>query len=258
MAPYHLLLALFLLPALAAGHQHPSTYGSSALSEWRNAKASYYAADPEDAIGGACGFGDLGKHGYGMATVGLSTALFERGAACGGCYEVKCVEDLKYCLPGTSIVVTATNFCAPNFGLAADAGGVCNPPNHHFLLPIQAFEKIALWKAGVMPIQYRRVKCLRDGGVRFSVAGRSFFLTVLISNVGGAGDVRSVKIKGTESGWLSMGRNWGQIWHINSDFRGQPISFELTSSDGKTLTNYNVVPKEWDFGKTYTGKQFLL
>ncbi|TVU16015.1 hypothetical protein EJB05_39562 [Eragrostis curvula] len=318
MAP-PLLLALFLLllPALIAGHQHPTSYGSSALSEWRPAKASYYAADPEDAIGGACGFGDLGKHGYGMATVGLSSALFERGAACGGCYEVKCVEDLKYCLPGTSIVVTATNFCAPNYGLPSDAGGHCNPPNHHFLLPIQAFEKIALWKAGVMPIQYRRavwyprkaelqvtvgeerverggsgpsfqygqlvlefddqivssdvmavlsqsgvrvknVKCLREGGVRFSVNGRHFFFTVLISNVGGAGDVRSVKIKGTESGWLSMGRNWGQIWHINSDMTGQPLSFELSSSDGKTLTSFNVVPKDWEFGKTYTGKQFLL
>lgn len=50
MAPC-LLLVLFLLPALATGHQHPSTLGSSALSEWRSAKASYYAADPEDAIG---------------------------------------------------------------------------------------------------------------------------------------------------------------------------------------------------------------
>ncbi|PNT61709.1 expansin-A10 [Brachypodium distachyon] len=257
MAP-PLLLVLFLLPALAAGHQHPSSYGSSALSEWRHAKASYYAADPEDAIGGACGFGDLGKHGYGMATVGLSTALFDRGASCGGCYEVKCVEDLKYCLPGTSIIVTATNFCPPNYGFPADAGGVCNPPNHHFLLPIQAFEKIALWKAGVMPIQYRRVKCLRDGGVRFSVSGRSFFFTVLISNVGGAGDVSSVKIKGTDSGWLSMGRNWGQIWHINLDLRGQPVSFELTSSDGTALTDFTAVPKNWEFGKTYTGKQFLL
>ncbi|CAN6276705.1 unnamed protein product [Urochloa humidicola] len=259
MAPPLLLVLLsLLLPALAAGHQHPSSSGSSALSEWRPAKASYYAADPEDAIGGACGFGDLGKHGYGMATVGLSTALFERGAACGGCYEVRCVEDLKYCLPGTSIVVTATNFCAPNYGLPADAGGHCNPPNHHFLLPIQAFEKIALWKAGVMPIQYRRVKCLREGGVRFSVNGRHFFFTVLISNVGGAGDVRSVKIKGTESGWLSMGRNWGQVWHINCDMRGQPLSFELSSSDGKALTSFNVVPKDWEYGKTYTGKQFLL
>jgi hypothetical protein len=102
------------------------------------------------------------------------------------------------------------------------------------------------------------VKCLREGGVRFSVNGRHFFFTVLISNVGGAGDVRAVKIKGTESGWLSMGRNWGQVWHINCDMRGQPLSFELSSSDGKTLTSFNVVPKDWEYGKTYTGKQFLL
>jgi hypothetical protein len=52
MAPPLLLVFLLLLrPALAAGHQHPSSFGSSALSEWRPAKASYYAADPEDAIG---------------------------------------------------------------------------------------------------------------------------------------------------------------------------------------------------------------
>jgi hypothetical protein len=102
------------------------------------------------------------------------------------------------------------------------------------------------------------VKCLREDGVRFSVSGKGSFFTVLISNVGGAGDIRSVKIKGTESGWLSMGRNWGQIWHINLDLKGQPVSFELTSSDGTTMTNFNVVPKDWEFGKTYTGKQFLL
>ncbi|KAL5216482.1 hypothetical protein ABZP36_007883 [Zizania latifolia] len=165
MAP-PLLLVLFLLPALAAGHQHPSTYGSSALTEWRPAKASYYAADPEDAIG--------------------------------------------------------------------------------------------VWIRREKGSNMKLVKCLREGGVRFSVNGQSFFLTVLISNVGGAGDVRAVKVKGTESGWLSMGRNWGQIWHINTDFRGQPLSFELTSSDGTPLTNFNVVPKDWDFGKTYTGKQFPL
>ena len=51
MAPPLILLVVFLLPALAAGHQHPSSYGSSALSEWRNAKSSYFAADPGDAIG---------------------------------------------------------------------------------------------------------------------------------------------------------------------------------------------------------------
>jgi hypothetical protein len=51
MAPPLLRVLFLLLPALAAGHQHPTSLGSSALSEWRSAKASYYAADPEDAVG---------------------------------------------------------------------------------------------------------------------------------------------------------------------------------------------------------------
>lgn len=107
-------------------------------------------------VGGACGYGDLEKAGYGKATAGLSTALFERGQICGACFEVRCVEDLRWCIPGTSIIVTATNFCAPNYGFTADGGGKCNPPNAHFVLPIEAFEKIAIWKASNMPIQYRR------------------------------------------------------------------------------------------------------
>ncbi|RRT83739.1 hypothetical protein BHE74_00000678 [Ensete ventricosum] len=164
-----LLLPLTLLSRFAAAHQSSSSYGAPALTEWRSAHASYYAVfDPRDTVGGpqisvsprppfaSSVFMDESHCGYGMATAGLSEALFEKGAACGGCYEVRCVEELRYCLPGTSIVLTATNFCAPNYGLPADAGGICNTPNHHFLMPIQAFEKIAIWKAGVMPIQYRR------------------------------------------------------------------------------------------------------
>ncbi|KAJ8513327.1 hypothetical protein OPV22_003761 [Ensete ventricosum] len=252
-----LLLPLTLLSRFAAAHQSSSSYGAPALTEWRSAHASYYAVfDPRDTVGGACGYGDLGKSGYGMATAGLSEALFEKGAACGGCYEVRCVEELRYCLPGTSIVLTATNFCAPNYGLPADAGGICNTPNHHFLMPIQAFEKIAIWKAGVMPIQYRRVKCIREGGVRFTIDGKGFFYTVLISNVAGAGDITAVKIKGSATGWLPMGRNWGQNWHISADLKGQALSFEVTASDGVTLTSYNVAPKDWAFGKAYVGKQF--
>lgn len=126
-------------------------------SDWRPARATYYAAaDPRDIVGGACGYGDLEKSGYGKATAGLSSALFEKGQICGACFEVRCVEDLKYCIPGTSIIVTATNFCAPNYAFEAESGGKCNVPNAHFVLPIEAFEKIAIWKASNMPIQYRR------------------------------------------------------------------------------------------------------
>ncbi|GFY94142.1 expansin A13 [Actinidia rufa] len=83
-----------------------------------------------------------------METAGLSATLFYLGRLCGACFEVRCVEDLRWCIPGTLIIVTATNFCAPNYGFAADGGGHCNPPNYHFVLPIEAFEKIAIWKAG--------------------------------------------------------------------------------------------------------------
>ncbi|KAL5574161.1 hypothetical protein UlMin_023758 [Ulmus minor] len=235
-----------------------STQSSSTFSsEWRSARATYYAAaDPRDAVGGACGYGDLVKSGYGLATVGLSEVLFERGQICGACFELRCVEDLRWCIPGTSIILTATNFCAPNYGFTAEGGGHCNPPNRHFVLPIEAFEKIAIWKAGNMPVQYRRIKCRKEGGIRFTVSGSSIFISVLISNVAGAGDIAAVKVKGSRTGWLPMGQNWGQNWHINADLKNQPLSFEVTSSNGVTVTSYNVAPKNWNYGQTFEGKQF--
>ncbi|KAK2973167.1 hypothetical protein RJ640_009590 [Escallonia rubra] len=251
-----LLVIAFTLASRITAHYHSSTSSPSQQAEWRPARATYYAAaDPRDAVGGACGYGDLGKSGYGKATAGLSTALFERGQICGACFEVRCVEDLRWCIPGTSIIVTATNFCAPNYGFPADGGGRCNPPNSHFVLPIEAFEKIAIWKASNMPIQYRRIKCRKEGGMRFAIDGAGIFLSVLITNVAGAGDIVAVKIKGLRTGWLPMGRNWGQNWHINADLRNQPLSFEVTSSDGTTLTSYSVASQNWNFGQTFIGKQ---
>ncbi|XP_027178763.1 expansin-A13 [Coffea eugenioides] len=247
------------LPQLVRSHYHysPSSSTPSSYTEWRSARATYYAAaEPGDPVGGACGYGDLEKMGYGKATAALSTVLFEKGQICGACFQVRCVEDLRWCIPGTSIIVTATNFCAPNYGFEADGGGHCNFPNAHFVLPIEAFEKIAIWKASNMPIQYRRVKCRKEGGVRFAVNGAGIFLSVLISNVAGAGDIVAVKIKGSRTGWLPMGRNWGQNWHINADLKNQPLSFELTNGDGVTLASYSVAPKDWNYGQTFEGKQF--
>lgn len=233
------------------------TSAAYANDGWKYAFGTFYSeSDALGTMAGACGFGDLYRQGYGVNTAALSSVLYNGGQACGACFELRCVEDPLYCHPGTSIVVTATNFCPPNYGLPGDDGGWCNPPRQHFVLPVTAFEKIAMWKIGTMNVQYRRVRCAKVGGMRFAINGKDFFLTVLISNVAGDGAVSGVKVKGSKTGWLSMGRNWGQNWHVNADYRGQALSFEVTTSDGKTVTSYNVAPSDWQFGHTYKGKQF--
>lgn len=152
---FNLFLIFQLLSARAA--RAISSSSMSTLTEWRSARATYYAAqNPPDSVGGACGYGNLEKAGYGSATAGLSEELFDRGRVCGACFEIRCAEDVKWCIRGGSVIVTATNFCPPNYGLPADAGGHCNPPNRHFVIHIEAFQKIATWKASNIPVQYRR------------------------------------------------------------------------------------------------------
>ncbi|KAG0532699.1 hypothetical protein BDA96_04G129500 [Sorghum bicolor] len=237
--------------AMAANAPAPPPTG------WLKAHATFYGgADASDTMGGACGYGNLYSQGYGTRTAALSTVLFQDGASCGQCYKIACDRkraDPRFCKPGVTVTVTATNFCPPN--LALPEGGWCNQQRPHFDMAQPAFEKIGVYSGGIIPVMYKRVPCVKRGGVRFTINGHDYFNLVLVTNVAAAGSIKSMEVKtSNSSNWSPLARNWGANWHSLAYLTGQMLSFRLTNTDGQTIEFTDVVPQEWKFGQTFASK----
>ncbi|CAN6485083.1 unnamed protein product [Victoria cruziana] len=115
-----------------------------------------------------------------------------------------------------------------------------------------AWEEIAIYQGGIVPVLFKRVPCVKKGGVRFTINGRNYFELVLITNVGGAGSISAVSIKGSKGNWQTMTRNWGANWQSNFYLNGQSLSFRVTTTDGTTLVFPDIAPSDWQFGQTFT------
>ncbi|CAJ1891363.1 unnamed protein product [Sphenostylis stenocarpa] len=240
-----LFLVAFSLPNVHAAHNHVGSIKKVSIKRhrpifkpgpWKQAHATFYEGG-SGTFGGACGYEDVVKEGYGLDTVALSSVMFNNGLTCGACYEVKCVKSPEGgCKAGkSSIIVTATNFCPPNDDLPGDNGGWCNPPREHLDLAKPAYLKIAEYKAGIVPIHYRRVPCKKKGGIRFTITGNPYFYLVSVWNVGGAGDITQVMVKGDKKvkNWTKLKRNWGQKWETDKQLVGETLAFRVRASDSR-------------------------
>ncbi|GAB4856574.1 hypothetical protein Ancab_014491 [Ancistrocladus abbreviatus] len=213
---------------------------------WKGAHITFYGgSDGSGTYQGACGYGDSPNAlaAYGVQTAAVNTNWWSNAAICGSCFEIKC-QNSQWCKNSNSITVTISNL-----GAAPDS----------FDLPQPAFRQIAQHQGGKVPIQYRRVPCKRQEGIRFTISKNSnpYFLLVLIWNVGGAGDLQRVQVKGSDGRpWREMRRNSGQQWEINDNLSGQSITFRVKASDGRTSTSWHIAPKNWQPGQTYVGKNF--
>ncbi|KAF6173283.1 hypothetical protein GIB67_026978 [Kingdonia uniflora] len=167
---------------------------------------------------GACGYGNLYSSGYGTDTAALNTTLFNNG------------ELFRYHLEGKNY-----NYI------------------YELLIPSHASYYHYIYLVTMLAF---RVPCMKKRGLGFTINDHIYFNLVLITNVGGAGDISTVSIKGSNIGWHAMSSNWGQNWQSNSNFNGQSISFQVTTTDDRTLIVPDVAPAGWQYGQTFEGGQF--
>ncbi|EAZ27410.1 hypothetical protein OsJ_11356 [Oryza sativa Japonica Group] len=215
-----LALCLAVVAACAAG---------GAVADWSPATATFYGgSDGSGTMGGACGYGNLYDQGYGVDNAALSQALFNDGASCGAVLPDRLRHE-----QGAAVVQGRHG---------GDRDGD-QPVPAQLGAPERRRRVVQTRRGRTSTCRSRRGSrsaCTRPGSCRCCTSG---------------GSVASAWIKGTNTGWIQMSRNWGANWQSLAGLAGQALSFAVTTTGGQYLQFQDVAPAWWQFGQTFSTYQ---
>ncbi|NP_001132169.1 Expansin-B10 precursor [Zea mays] len=237
-------------PKVPPGKNITATYGK----DWLDAKATWYGkptgAGPDD-NGGGCGYKDVNKPPFNSMGACGNIPIFKDGLGCGSCFEIKCDKPVECSGKPVVVHITDMNYepiAAYHFDLAGTAFGAMAKNG----------EEEKLRKAGIIDMQFRRVKCKYGSKVTFHLekgCGPNY-LALLVNYVDGDGDIVAVDVKekGSDT-YEPLKHSWGAIWRKDSDkpLKG-PLTVRLTTEGGTKTVYDDVIPANWKANTAYTAK----
>lgn len=80
-----------------------------------------------------------------------------------------------------------------------------------------------------------------------------YFFASAIEYINRDGDIRSMQLRAANSHqWIPMEQLWGATWYANISSPTQgPLSFEITTSSGRSIEADKAVPPKWAAGAKY-------
>ncbi|XP_018849193.1 expansin-like A2 [Juglans regia] len=198
---------------------------------------------------GACGYGSLALGFNSELLAGGVASLYNDGAGCGACFQIRCKNKTLCTGKGTRVILTDRN----------------DNNQLDFVLSIKAFTAMALQgmsqhvlDQGIVDVEYKRIPCKygnRNLTVRVEeLSQKPRYLAVKFMYQGGQTEIVGVDVAQVgSSNWVSMSRNYGAIWDTGRVPSG-PLQFRFLVTagyDGKWVWAQHVLPADWNLGAIY-------